>query len=276
MANQLGVPVPGGTLTAWVDGEGDDVLVLHGGPGLSDYTASLVDELGPGRRAVRFQQRGLPPSLTDGPFSIERHAADAVAVIDAAGMARPVVVGHSWGGYLALHLLRLHPDRFAGAVVVDPLGALGDGGAADMDRVLAERASQEAQARLAELAARAGAGDVTEADALETVSLLWPGYFPDPPAAPPMPALRRSSACSAGTWESIRAHMEARTLEHDLPAVEVPVVFVLGAGSPIPTHHGVASAGLLSRAQVVVEEGCGHFPWLDRPGTVRAALNRLG
>jgi pimeloyl-ACP methyl ester carboxylesterase len=33
------------------------------------------------------------------------------------------VVGHSWGGHLALHLLLAHPDRLLGVVAVDPLGA---------------------------------------------------------------------------------------------------------------------------------------------------------
>ena len=43
---QLAVEVPGGRIAAWRTGRGAPALLLHGGPGLSDYTADLADELG--------------------------------------------------------------------------------------------------------------------------------------------------------------------------------------------------------------------------------------
>jgi pimeloyl-ACP methyl ester carboxylesterase len=39
------------------------------------------------------------------------------------------VIGHSWGGHLAMHLAVRHPDRVLGLVIADPLGAVSDGGA---------------------------------------------------------------------------------------------------------------------------------------------------
>ena len=81
--------VPGGVITASQTGSGAPVLLLHGGPGLSDYTAPLAAELDDAFTVIRFQQRGLEPSTTAGPFDIDRHVADAVAVLDAAAPARP-------------------------------------------------------------------------------------------------------------------------------------------------------------------------------------------
>ena len=71
------------------------MLVLHGGPGLSDYTAPLAAELTDAFRVIRYQQRGLAPSATSGPFSISQHVADAIAVLDAAGAGRAYLIGHS-------------------------------------------------------------------------------------------------------------------------------------------------------------------------------------
>ena len=51
---------------------------------------------------------------------------DALVVLDAFGIERAWVVGHSWGGHLALHLLTAHPDRLLGVVCVDPLPASPD------------------------------------------------------------------------------------------------------------------------------------------------------
>ena len=55
----------------------------------------------------------------------------------------------------------------------------------------------------------------------------------------------------------------------------MPAIFVLGAASPIPARHGLASAGLIPGAQYQLEKDCGHFPWLERPGSVRKALERI-
>src|SRR5579872_4924865 len=50
-------------IAGWAHGDGDmPVVVLHGGPGLTDYTEALADEVAaasPGRlRVIRYQQRG--------------------------------------------------------------------------------------------------------------------------------------------------------------------------------------------------------------------------
>lgn len=87
-SGEFDVPVSGGHVHAWRQGAGPPLLLLHGGPGLSDYTYTLEPELLDGYRVVRFQQRGLPPSTLEGPFEVERHVADAVAVLDALEIER--------------------------------------------------------------------------------------------------------------------------------------------------------------------------------------------
>ena len=57
---------------------------------------------------------------------------------------------------------------------------------------------------------------------------------------------------------------------------EVPYGVVAGAGSPMPWGQAArASAELSARAFLIVVPAAGHFPWLDAPGCVRAALQRL-
>jgi pimeloyl-ACP methyl ester carboxylesterase len=267
--------VPGGVIAASQTGSGAPVLILHGGPGWSDYTASLAAEMQDAFRVIRFQQRGLEPSTTSGPFSVEQHVADAIAVLDAAGASRAYVIGHSWGGHLAMHLAAAHQDRLLGLVVVDPLGAVPDGGLSDLGRILAERMTLERAARAQKIQERSEAGEATMEDAMEGLALIWPGYFAAPDQAPPMPPLRLSPECFAGTFASINSHFEHKTLERSLPALTIPAVFVLGAASPIPPRHGVASAALIPGARYIIEDDCGHFPWLERPGAVRRALDGI-
>ncbi|HVC39319.1 MAG TPA: alpha/beta hydrolase [Candidatus Dormibacteraeota bacterium] len=262
-------------IAGWRAGQGPAVVVLHGGPGLSEYTASLLPELEDGYSVVRFQQRGIAPSTTAGPFAVENQVDDTISVIDGLGLGRPLVIGHSWGGHLAMHLLASRPGRLAGALVIDPLGAVGDGGEADLGRILGERATPEAAARSEALDQRALRGEGTAADQIEGLRLVWPGYFADPATAPAMPDLEISIAAYSETFTSIRQHFERGTLESALPRTSLPVLFLLGAQSPIPNSYGLASAALIPEAEVTILPGCGHFPWLERPGAVRAALDRL-
>jgi pimeloyl-ACP methyl ester carboxylesterase len=84
-----------------------------------------------------------------------------------------------------------------------------------------------------------------------------------------------SLECYAGTFASIHWHFEHKTLERGLPSLTIPAIFVLGAASPIPPRHGVASAALIPGGQHRIEADCGHFPWLERPGSVRQALRHI-
>lgn len=249
-------------------------VVLHGGPGLSDYTEALCDEIfdgGDGRlRVVRYQQRGQAPSTVDGPISIRQHVADIVEVIDHFGADRVVLGGHSYGAFIAFHFALDHPDRLAGMLLLDPLGAVGDGGQATMGAVISGRLTPEALQELNSLADRG-----LDPDAAETrqFQLIWPGYFADPAAAPPFPEGVWVSA-TAGALEDGGERLASGELERRLPEVDVPVLYQICRASPIDPEANAKSAQLFPRV-IVDELPCGHFPWLERPGTAAAATRKL-
>jgi proline iminopeptidase len=265
-----------GVIVGWQTGDGPALLMLHGGPGLSDYL-SLIEGETRGWRSIRFQQRGVAPSALTGPFTVERHVADAVAVLDAAGVAEAVVLGHSWGGHLAMQLAVAAPERVAGLVLVDPLGAAGpDGGASDLGQALVSRLDEAALARLGELAGQAGDRVPTDEEALEQLRVLWPAYFAVPAQAPPLPAgLAMSVTGNEETAASV-AESLASGFGERLRAVRVPAVFVLGEMSPMPVAQGKQTAALLPEAEVVVVPGAGHLPWHEQPGSVAGALDVVG
>jgi pimeloyl-ACP methyl ester carboxylesterase len=274
---EFSVAVAGGVIVAWEHGEGVPVLVLHGGP-LSDYTEPLVEALPAGLRAIRYQQRGLPPSTLEQPLGIEAHVADAVAVLDALGVERAWAVGHSWGGHLAFHLASAHPERLLGVVGIDPLGAVPDGGWADLDANLSARLaarSPEGAARASELDERAMAGEGTEADVRESLELIWRYYFADPDAAPPMPDFRASVALYSAVVTSVHEHFERGTLERALPQFARPFALLHGVADPLPLEASRATAALVPHSVLVPIEDAGHFPWLEQPESVRAALQRV-
>ena len=128
-------------------GRGSPVLLLHGGPGLGfDYLRDLADELARENDVAWYQQRGLEPSAVDGPYSVAADVGDARRVLDALGWQRAYVVGHSWGGHLALHVAAAMPERLLGVLSVDPLGSIGDGRWPEFDEEIFRR-TPEVRAR---------------------------------------------------------------------------------------------------------------------------------
>jgi pimeloyl-ACP methyl ester carboxylesterase len=269
------VAVHGGLLRGRLRGAGDPVLLLHGGPGLPwTYLGPLIDELAAGYRVAVYQQRGLPPSTAGVPYDVATQVADVAAVLDALGWERAVVAGHSWGGHLLLHLLARQPERLAGALIIDTLGAVGDGGEAQFDAELMRRTPPGDLARVQQLEQAAMAGKGSDADLQESLGLLWPAYFSDPASAPPMPEMQFSVEAYAATFASL--HAELPGLAARLTGATVPTLFVHGAGSPMPVSASTDSAEAIGPAAAVeVVEGAGHFPWYERPGLLRAALDRL-
>ena len=253
----------------WVTGTGPEVLLLHGGPGMTDYMQSLLPELD-GYRVASFQQRGVAPSTLAGPFDVPTLREDVIDVLDTLGWEAPAMIGHSWGGHLLLHLLAVTPTRVGAALVVDPLGAVGDGGVAAFEAELLRRLPEATVARLKELDARRGDWPLTPAERLEAMELAWPGYFSSLEVAQPIP--QTGHAPSDESWASIRAELPA--LAERLQGCTVPTRFVHGALDPLPVTASTDTAELMGAA-VDVLPGNGHFPWLEDPGCVRRSLDRL-
>jgi pimeloyl-ACP methyl ester carboxylesterase len=255
-------------------GTGPPVLLLHGGPGLGfDYLRDLADELAEENDVAWYQQRGQKPSAAEGPYTVAADVEDARRVLDALNWPQAYVVGHSWGGHLALHVAEAMPERLLGVLAVDPLGSVGDGRWPEFDEEIFRRTPEAVRARARELDELSMAGAVDDELALEGMRLVWPAYFADPTSAPPMPELRLASERSAEMVPSIMA--ELPKLEAGLSEIPVPVGFVHGSLSPMPLATSTDAAERIPGAWVEVVEGAGHFIWVEAPGALRESLRRL-
>lgn len=116
-----------------VEGEGDEsVLLLMGlGGRAADWASEFPSALARSYRVIRYDHRGVggsPP--VEGGYSLPDMAADAVAVLDAVGVARAHVIGYSMGGMISQLVATQHADRvdrlvllsthFGGRDVVEP------------------------------------------------------------------------------------------------------------------------------------------------------------
>lgn len=264
-----------GALVGWSVGSGPPVLLLHGGPGLSfSYLDELGAELASDFRVAAFQQRGLGPSTVDGPFTMSQAIDDTVCVLDGLQWEQALVVGHSWGGHLALRILAAHPERLLGVLAVDPIGVVGDGGMAAFEAEVIARTPRNDRERARALGDRAMAGEGTPEESLEYLRLIWPAYFADPENAPAMPPIEFSLEAYSGLMGQIVEDTDrvAKQLADTTPLLGI----IAGAASPIPWGQAARATTELSHGSFLdVVPNAGHFIWLEAPGRVRAAVMRL-
>jgi proline iminopeptidase/L-proline amide hydrolase len=127
-ARELMVPVDGGRVYVRVNGDlaapKPPVVILHGGPGGTHAAyldaLALADE----RAVILYDQ--LDSGRSDRPddpahWRVARFVDELEAVRHALGVARWHVVGHSWGGTIALEYAARHADHLVSVVLASPL-----------------------------------------------------------------------------------------------------------------------------------------------------------
>ena len=117
--------VPGGRLH-WVEkGEGRPVVMIHGLAGSHcNFTYALMDRLADkGYRAIAVDRPGCGWSERDGDEQarIPNQAAMIAAWLEAEGIEKPLLVGHSLGGAVSLALAVNHADKVAGLALISAL-----------------------------------------------------------------------------------------------------------------------------------------------------------
>ena len=116
-----------GQLRAEDGGQGGlPVIFVHGLAGDRHVWTNQLEHVRLTHRAVALDLRGHGESepAKNGDYSIQGYAADVLAVADALGIQRFVLVGHSMGGAVAGAVAGGEPDRVAGLLLVSALGDL--------------------------------------------------------------------------------------------------------------------------------------------------------
>lgn len=252
------IPVRDTTIYVEQTGAGPELLFIHGMCGDADVWAGQVQRLSGEACCVTYDRRGHTRSaLGTEPESVETHAADAAALIEAMGLRRPLVVGSSGGARIAVELTRRRPDLLSGAVFSEPpIAGLAPGpGRAFFSEIGAVVAP----------AARSG-GPRAAVDAF--FPLVCPGLW---------------TTLDEGRRERYRANGHMMLAEFagpqyapgldEMAAISVPCLVISG-GDSHPGLRAIAAAlaAALPDARFVDLPGSGHVTYAERPDEFAAAV----
>ncbi|MGR3783792.1 MAG: alpha/beta fold hydrolase [Albimonas sp.] len=116
--------VPGGAIH-WVEsGEGPPIVLIHGlGGQFRHWTYGVAEKLAPGYRVISLDRPGAGYSERDSDdhAALSTQARMIADFLEAEGIEKPLVVGHSLGGAVTLTLALEHPDKLSGFALVAPL-----------------------------------------------------------------------------------------------------------------------------------------------------------
>jgi pimeloyl-ACP methyl ester carboxylesterase len=248
------------------------VLLAHGFSLDATVWSALWPELVHDLRVVTFDHRshGRSDPAAHGDLGLRAVGRDLGAVLDAVAPDAPaVVVGHSMGAIAILALAEQRPElfgpRIAGAVFLGAAASdLLQGAMGSIAELLRPRLGSvgEAARRVDRLrrAVLKGPADVSAAVARLTQ------FGPDAPPDVVDHVVALAERARPEVWTDGLAALMSVDLRHAVPRVRVPALVVVGEHDRVtPPASAVALAGELPEGRLVVLEGAGHIPMLERP-----------
>ena len=242
-----------------VEGKGPPLLLIMGLGYPSDMWWRMLPWLTPHFTTVRFDNRGVGRTGTgaERPYSVERMALDARAVLHAAGFARATVFGVSMGGTIAQELSLTHPE----AVDRLLLGCSHPGGA---DVVVDEEV-------LALLASR---GAMTPEEAAEaSIPFVYAPGTPRADIDADLAVRAAHPTDPAGDTAQLTDTIAWRGSLDRLPGLAIPTLLVHGdLDRLVPIENSRRMAAVLPNARLEVLAGASHIFATDQPQRTRAVL----
>jgi proline iminopeptidase len=269
------IPIRDTSLYVDVTGHGYPVLLMHGGPGADHWTLLPFRQLADQFRLIFYdhrcngRSRGAPVSS----MTFENLAADADALRRRLGYERWAVLGHSFGGHVALEYALRYPGRLSHLVLVDTGGD-----------------SRWSRRNAAGVLASRGYGPAK----VELVRRFFNGEFP--PRQMPLILMRIGGAyysrpsLSLVTRELIRGEWRSKmrpdamifagrhllkdwTVMDRLREITAPTLIVAGRDDFIfPPEHQRELAAAIPHAHLRLIERAGHNPHAEQSAEVMQAI----
>lgn len=254
------VEVDGCVLHVREDGPKDGPALLFSnslGTDLRIWDA-VVDALSDRWRCIRMDKRGHGLSAQgDAPITIERYAADVLAVLDRLGVSKAVMIGVSIGGMITQATYAARPAAFSGLMMCDTAAKIGS---ADMWQQRIDMVHRDGLAAMADTVLQRWFAPVFHRDRAVELN----GYRQ---MLVRTPAEGYAAACAALRDADYTAKASA---------VSVPCVVICGAEDGATTPEVVSAfAGSLPKARYVELPDVGHLPSIEAPEAVISELKTL-
>ena len=268
-------------------GQGQPILILHGGPDF-DHTYFLpeLDRLADAFRLIYYDQRGRGRSAKNvqpEDVTIESEVEDLERLREYFQLGSVALLGHSWGAVLAMEYATRHPQRVSHLVLMNTAPA------SQSDYMLLR---QDRRARspddIAQLKAMAASDAGYQEGDPEAVAAYYRIHFRAALQRPEHHEKIIQRLRASFTQEGIRKSraIEERLMqetwrlnEYDLlprlRQLHIPTLVIHGEHDFVPRECAAHVAEAITGARFTVLKDCGHFSYLECPDDVRKEIDEF-
>ena len=250
-------------------GTGTPILVLHGGPGLDQsYLQPQMLELAKQHEVIFYDQRGsgksLDTTMEPAYYNLTQFTKDVEVVRQQLGIDKFVLMGHSFGGLLAMSYAIKYPEHVSKLVLVDTTPA-------DVTGIMAavQEITKRTEPFKEEIYPLSNYHELEKLDAAQIAALhrkLFSVYMHDPKDADKLSLVMSvESARSGFKVNELFYRSLFINLFPQLKKLQVPTLIIHGTHDIVPMWTVEQIHKAISNSQLKVIENSGHFPYIEKP-----------
>lgn len=263
--------VNGAELYYKIMGNGEPIVILHGGPGFEHtYLLPQMGELAHSYKLIFYDQRtsgGSTASTDSSSITLENFVEDLEGVRKAFNLNKMNLLGHSWGGMLGMFYAIKYPEN------LNSLMLIGSGGArSDFWKELFSNIRQKRTPEDSLEIANLKASEDFKNNNIEAVQKYWKlffrAYFYDQSLGNSL-----NMQLSETTIKNMSL-IDSRPLGHvlldydirdELSVISCPTLIIHGDTDTVPLEYAKEIHENIANSEFVILENCGHFPFIETP-----------
>ena len=260
--------INGTTLYYKVVGQGEPMLIIHGGPGLNhQYLFPNLQFLTDRYQLIFYDQRASGRSslnLDSNSVTIDNFIQDIDELRNTFGIDKLNIMAHSWGGLLAMKYAIKHPENTKSLILINSVGASSEISTM-ANQTLAERFTKEDSIQKAEII-QTEEFQKREPNAIE--ALMKIGFkhqfynisFIDSLNL----SLNKDYIKTSQLLQNLAIDLTEYDFHSDLKKIQSPTLLIYGSEDPLTELAGTRIHESIENSEFKILDNCGHFPFIEK------------
>jgi proline iminopeptidase len=249
-------------------GQGEPILIVHGGPGLNHkYLLPHLQPLSRDHQLIFYDQRASGQSslsVDTNSITIDNFLEDMDALRESMGITKLNLMAHSWGGLLAMKYAIKYPNRIKSLILINSTGA-SSAINAKANQLLADR--------------------FTQADSINRMSIIQTEEFQkrEPKTIEKLMKigfkhqffqtslidsleldLNENYDQTSHLLQNLGKDLTTYDFHNDLKAIQSPTLLIYGAHDPLVETAGKQIHRSIDKSELKIIDDCGHFPFIEQ------------
>jgi proline iminopeptidase len=253
-------------------GKGEPIIVLHGGPGLfHDYLVPHFKKLAADYQIIFYDQRGCGktpfPSDTSS-IKLESYIDDLEGIRKHLKIEKLNLLGHSWGGILAVSYGKKYPNNLSKIILVSPGPATSEYFDETFNNMQAKRSDEDTKALIQSMMSK----EFEKRDPKifkRTVELNDKVNLVDQESVDELYEPITFNKENANNLLLVSSMMEKNFFDYDLTdgidVIKCPTLVIIGDLDNVPFSSAQLITESIEKAQLEVIKKCCHYPFFESP-----------